>query len=44
MSGEVSYEVEYKLRKNYTRGNKIVLEIKGIEEVSMLNLNAQKGA
>lgn len=43
MSGEVSYEVEYKLRKNYTRGNKIVLEIKGIEEVSMLNLNAQKG-
>ncbi|PUB30756.1 hypothetical protein C8J95_10574 [Elizabethkingia sp. YR214] len=41
--GEISYEVEYKLGKNYTRGNKIVLEIKGNEEESMLNLNAQKG-
>lgn len=43
MPGEVSYKVEYKLGKNYTRGNKIVLEIKGVEEESMINLNAQKG-
>ncbi|MET7038037.1 hypothetical protein [Elizabethkingia miricola] len=40
---EVSYETEKMVNKQYTSGNKIVLEIKGQEQEDPLNIKSTKG-
>lgn len=40
---EVNYQVEYSLKPEFTRGNKIALQITGMEEETFLNKNREKG-
>lgn len=40
---EINYEVEYSLQPEFTRGNKIALQITGMEEETFLNKNREKG-
>ena len=43
ISKEIDYKVEYTLNKEFTRGNKIALQISGIEQEDIFNKNIKKG-
>lgn len=40
---EINYQVEYSLKPEFTRGNKITLQIIGTEEETFLNKSREKG-
>lgn len=43
ISQEISYKIEYDLQKEFTRGDKIALNVTGKEEENIFNKNREKG-
>ncbi|MBF8455553.1 hypothetical protein IV494_00020 [Kaistella sp. G5-32] len=43
ISQEISYRIEYDLQKEFTRGDKIALNVTGKEEENIFNRNREKG-